>query len=299
MSFKNVIVVGGGGNLSPAIVDALVKSPHNYSVSVLSREQSTYQPPTGVKLFKTDYTHDSLVSALKGQDAVVSAVASSGSAITDQKKIIDAAIEAGVKRFFPSEYGSDTTSPLILNYAPRWSSKIEIRNYLKSKQDKLEWTVVFNGFFFDWGLKVGFISFNAKEKTATIYPKYKDVKFSATNLGDVGTAIAQSLSPSIAPKTANQILRIRTLTTSQSELLAAFERATGSKFTVKEVDLDAAVVEAKEKLSKGDFSGMGKLIHAAALDERTGNDFDKAGNVSNELLQLPSLQIDEAIRPFL
>lgn len=149
------------------------------------------------------------------------------------------------------------------------------------------------------GLRVGFIAFNAKEKTATIFPKYKDVKFSATNLGDVGTAIAQALSPGIAPKTANQLLRIRTLTTSQSELLAAFEKATGEKFTVIEADLDAAVTEAKEKLSKGDFSGVGTLIQAAVLDERTGNDFDKGGNVSNELLGLPSLQVEEAVRALL
>jgi hypothetical protein len=149
------------------------------------------------------------------------------------------------------------------------------------------------------GLRVGFIAFNAKEKTATIFPKYKDVTFSATNLADVGNAIAQALSPSIAPKTANQILRIRTLTASQSELLAAFEKATGEKFTVKEADLDAAVSEAKEKLSKGDFSGVGTLIQAAALDERTSNDFDKAGTVSNELLQLPSLQVEGAIKALL
>lgn len=148
-------------------------------------------------------------------------------------------------------------------------------------------------------MRVGFIPFNAKEKTAKIFPKYKDVKFSATNLGDVGTAIAQALSPSIAPKTANQILRIRTLTTSQSELLAAFEKATGEKFKVTEADFDAAVTEAKEKLSKGDFSGVGTLIQAAALDERTGNDFDKAGNVSNELLELPSLQVEEAVKALL
>jgi hypothetical protein len=222
-----------------------------------------------------------------------------------------------VKRFFPSEFGSDTTTQLSLDYFPGWGPKVEIRDYLKSKQDQIEWTVVFNGFFFDWcvfplpslgfnllmiknrGLKVGFIPFNAKEKTATIFPKYKDTKFSASNLGDVGKAIAQALSPGIAPKTANQILRIRTLTTSQSELLAAFEKATGEKFTVKEADLDAAVSEAKDKLSKGDFSGVGSLISAAALDERTGNDFDKAGTVSNELLQLPTAQVEGAIKALL
>ena len=81
--------------------------------------------------------------------------------------------------------------------------------------------------------------------------------------------------------------------------MAAFEKATGEKFKVTEADFDAAVTEAKEKLSKGDFSGVGTLIQAAALDERTGNDFDKAGNVSNELLELPSLQVEGAVKALL
>lgn len=55
-----------------------------------------------------------------------------------------------MKRFFPSEFGSDTTTQLALDYFPGWGPKVEIRDYLKSKEDKIEWTVVFNGFFFDW-----------------------------------------------------------------------------------------------------------------------------------------------------
>jgi hypothetical protein len=133
---------------SPAIVNALVASPHGYSVSVLSRQSSTYEPQAGIKLLKTDYTHESLVAALKGQDAVVSTI--SGTAIEAQKKVIDAAIAAGVKRYIPSEFGSDTTNPLALEYFPGWAQKVEVRKYLESKQDQIEWTVILTGLFFDW-----------------------------------------------------------------------------------------------------------------------------------------------------
>jgi uncharacterized protein YbjT (DUF2867 family) len=134
---------------SPSIINALLSSPHGYSVTIVSRESSSYQqPPAGAKLVKTDYSHDSLVAAFKGQDAVVSTIA--GNAIGDQTKIIDAAIAAGVKRFFPSEFGSDTDNTHALEYFPGWASKGEIRKYLESKQDQIEWTAIFNGFFFDW-----------------------------------------------------------------------------------------------------------------------------------------------------
>jgi uncharacterized protein YbjT (DUF2867 family) len=129
-------------------LNGLVSSPHGYSVSVLSRESSSYQPPAGIKLLKTDYSHDSLVSALKGQDAVVSAIGGTG--IPDQTKVIDAAIAAGVKRFIPSEFGSDTTNPVGVQRFPLWGQKAEVLKYLESKQDQIEWTAIFNGFFFDW-----------------------------------------------------------------------------------------------------------------------------------------------------
>ncbi|EER44708.1 isoflavone reductase [Histoplasma capsulatum H143] len=88
--------------LRSAIVSALLKSPHGYSVSTLSREGSSYSPPAGVTGLKSDYTHGSLVQALKGQDVVVSAIA--GAAVPEQTKVIDAAIEAGVKRTLKTDF---------------------------------------------------------------------------------------------------------------------------------------------------------------------------------------------------
>lgn len=126
---------------------ALLNSPEKYSVSVLSREASKYTPPAGVSNIKTDYTHDSLVQALKGQDAVVSVIAQD--ALLEQIKIIDAAIDAGVKRFVPSEYGSDTRNKHSHTRVPLFVMKYQVYEHLKKNQDKIEWTVLSSGPFLD------------------------------------------------------------------------------------------------------------------------------------------------------
>lgn len=148
-------------------------------------------------------------------------------------------------------------------------------------------------------LKIGFAGFIIPQRKATIYSKYKDVTFSVTTLDTVGRAVAQTLAPSIAPKTANKILRIRSVTTSQSAILAAFEDVTGQKWTIDEVDLDAEVKDAQEKLQRGDFSGAGKLIYGANLDERTESDWDRKGAVSNAVLELPNEDLKTIIRSVL
>ncbi|KAK7230019.1 hypothetical protein V2G26_002189 [Clonostachys chloroleuca] len=85
-SIKKVAIIGNG-----------------LDVTVISR--SSQEVPAGARALQADYNSiNSLSSALKGHDAVVSAVGAAG--IVGQKVIIDAAILAGVKRIIPGDYGS-------------------------------------------------------------------------------------------------------------------------------------------------------------------------------------------------
>lgn len=149
------------------------------------------------------------------------------------------------------------------------------------------------------GLKIGFLGFKIPDATAEIYSAYKDVSFSASTLDFIGQAVAQALAPSIAPKTANKQLRVRSITATQPEILAVFEEATGKKWTVNEVDLDARVKEAGEKLQRGDSSGVGSLIVGAVFDVEAGNNFDRTGDVSNALLELPDGDIKAIVKSVL
>lgn len=75
--------------------------------------------------------------------------------VATHKTIIDAAIQAGVKRIILSEFGTNvpelqTTEPL----AEIYRGKVEIRKYMESKEGQgLTWTGLVVGAFFDWYAK--------------------------------------------------------------------------------------------------------------------------------------------------
>jgi hypothetical protein len=120
-----------------------------FVVSVLTRTTSNSIFPENVKVFRTDYSEASLLEAIKGQDAVVSAIATFST--QQQKIIVDAAVKAGVKRFIPSEYGVDTSLPQISKILPPAQPKVDTIEYLKTKEkDGMGWTGICVGAWFDW-----------------------------------------------------------------------------------------------------------------------------------------------------
>ncbi|PGG96566.1 hypothetical protein GX51_07762 [Blastomyces parvus] len=284
-TLKNVIVTSASGKVGSTIVSALLNSPHGYSVSTLSREGSSYIPPAGVTNIKSDYTHDSLVQSLKGQDVVVSTIGPG--AVLEQIKVIDAAIEAGVKRFVPSDFGSDTRIKHSHTHVPFFVMKNQVFKHLQERQAEIEWTVFITGPLLDETLKVGFLGFDIANKTSTFWDeRFKNVRFSTARLTLVADAVAQALSPAISPKTANQLLAIRDVTVTFAELLTALETATGSPWPLNHADLDELVEEGKLKAANGDFSGVSHMIVRNILDVESGGDFDARGIVSNGLVEV-------------
>lgn len=65
--------------------------------------------------------------------------------------MIDAAVEAGVRRFLPSEYGVDNTNPAARELSPVFEKKGATIEYLQSEEGSgLEWTAVPTGMWLDW-----------------------------------------------------------------------------------------------------------------------------------------------------
>lgn len=100
-------------------------------MTLLSRSEKTDDDiPANVRRVAVDYNdNQSLVNALRAQDAVVSTT--SMEATLGQKLIIDAAIQAGVRRFIPSDFGSLTTDPAA-SQLPHHVHLVEIQKYLQS-----------------------------------------------------------------------------------------------------------------------------------------------------------------------
>lgn len=88
------------------------------------------------------------MEAFRGQDAVVSALGAGG--MHEQIKIIDAAVKAGVKRFLPSEYGSNTQNAKAAALVSFFELKVTIIEHLKKQESKgLSWTAIESGPAFD------------------------------------------------------------------------------------------------------------------------------------------------------
>jgi putative NADH-flavin reductase len=136
-----------GGTIGPVFISKLQSA--GFHVSVLAREASKATYPADIAVHRTDLSHSSLVQAFQGIDAVISAVATFN--VPDQIAMIDAAVEAKVKRFLPSEYGGDASLPDLDNIAPFAAPKQQVVEYLKTKESQgLSWTAVSVGAFFDY-----------------------------------------------------------------------------------------------------------------------------------------------------
>ncbi len=99
-------------------------------------------------VYRTDYSNSSLLAAFKGQDAGVNTITMP--LFSDQKGIITAAIEAGVNRYLPGEFGIDTSKRTTVEIVPFLKVKPEVVSYLRSVEDKITWTSIITGPFFDW-----------------------------------------------------------------------------------------------------------------------------------------------------
>jgi len=276
-AIKKVILVGATGNLGPAILKALQAS--SLETTILTRENSetAKSPPENTKVLTANYASvSSLAAAFAGQDAVVSTIA--GAALQDQQALIDAAVQAGVKRFIPSEFGSNVTNEKTRGLSV-FAGKVATVDYLKKKEEEITWSALLNGGFLDWGLKVGFLGVDIPNKKATLYDGGNS-PFSATILSDIGQAIVGILTH--PEETKNRYVFVQSAVVTQNKLLAAAEKATGEKFVIEHQNTEEVEKAGNEKIAKGDFSGFVDLIRRCVWGEGYGSDY--SDKLDNEIL---------------
>lgn len=298
-AIRKVAVVGGTGVTGRAVVDGLLNA--KFEVSILSRDPTKTTSPASVNVIKTDYSHDSIVEALKGQDAVVSTITTFS--VDEQKSIIDAAIEAGVRRFIPSEFGVDTSSPTLGEYVPPVKAKTATVGYLKTKEHTgLTWTGVIVGAFFDWCFGVpGLLGINVPGHSATIFDG-GDIAFEATNLAQIGRTVAAVLAPEHLSDTANRYVYVNSFTITQNQMVKAFEAASGKQFTLTQMSADAFMQGAQEKMradpEHGETweTGARESILLIMINYLKCCEYSKTKGLWNEKLGLPKESLEDTIK---
>ncbi|KAJ5881937.1 uncharacterized protein N7529_000609 [Penicillium soppii] len=284
----------GKGLLGSAILDQLVKS--GFKVTVLSRKKSSSDESSAdFSTVQVDYSSiDSLAAALQDHDAVVSTVGISG--ISGQKIMIDASIQAGVRRFIPSDFGALTTRPgaesLPLN-AP-W---IDVQAYLKEKalSRDIEYTLFAVGPFLEFVMSMPFLA-DVMTQEVRLYDNGEH-SFSSTSVLSIGKAVAGSLRNAEATK--NRLVSVHDIVLTQNKVLDLAKRysAPDVNWNITPVNAEAEVENILERIRTSglDLLNTLALLKAALLGGKFEAEFK---NLDNELVGLSTLSDDEFEKKF-
>ncbi|KAH6867335.1 putative isoflavone reductase family protein CipA [Thelonectria olida] len=219
-AIKNVLLVGGTGNVGSHILAALLRT--GLTVTVLTRGSRLF--PSGVVVKKVDYENSkSLFEAMQGQDAVVDASFSVENDVS--LKLIEAAATSGVYRFITSDFGLDPDLPGVHDLPVFERKKKSYEAVKKKARDTgLTYSLIVCGPFLDLNLSAGFAGIELKGRTATLFNDGKNV-IPWTTLEDIGTATAGTL---LHPEeTSNRPVYIHSVFMSQLQLLDAAKDALG------------------------------------------------------------------------
>ena len=337
MSSKlTVALAGATGNLGPAILKELLDA--SFQVRILSRTGSkslaSIKPHPAQTVKEVDYSSkESLVSALTGVDVAISTL--SNQTTPEQKLLIDASIEAGVKRFLPSEFGSDTVNPDCAKL-PVFGGKIAVQKYLKetvAKNPDFSYTLVMTSAFWDWGIKVGFIV-NAKDHFCRLIDGGKSISrdsfcyatpcskclpyqpstyvclcytnvhspgdrpFSLTRLSTIGKGVVGILHN--LPATANRPVYIHDTALSLNRLVSeiqAIDHTSTSDWSLPVVSSDDLVAESYAELKKPEPNIMKAMVDfLPKAIIGEGYGGDFTGRTDNELLGVKEVKGDDEIR---
>ncbi|KAK4547185.1 hypothetical protein LTR36_001406 [Oleoguttula mirabilis] len=291
MAIKNVSILGADGLLGRPILEALLAA--GFKVTVLKRQGSKspdqYPESVAVARVPDDMPVAFLKNTLRGQDALV--VAIKGTQTDVQKKLADACVAAGVKRFIPADFGScDSSSELTQELVPLYKNKTELREYLvqaANTNSAFSWSSVVCGHFFDWSLE--FVHIFLKERRADVLND-GEKKSSMATLARVGEVTARILQR--PEQTANQMVYVQSFCVSQNEVIRAFEQATGEKWQVAKLDAEEFKDAEKAKADKGEKAALEELVwYLGAVDA----DWTKNEGFAMKILGLEDEDLQEAV----
>ncbi len=148
---KIIVIAGATGNLGSKIVNALLAKDAEVRAIVRLEtdiEKIKVLEQKGVKVFQVDTSNKAGISKhCIGAHCIVSALSGLRETIIDTQKIfLDAAVEANVQRFIPSDYSSDFTN-LKQGQNRNLDFRREFHNYINKTPIKA--TTIFNGPFMD------------------------------------------------------------------------------------------------------------------------------------------------------
>lgn len=302
----SLIAAQSGGTIGKYITEALLKTG-KHKVTAITREDSNNSLPAGVLSKKVNYDNqESLVEALRGQDALIITMNVMAPPET-QAKLIDAAAAAGVPWVLPNEFGGDPLNVEMGRDTMIGDRKLPFRDQIE-KLGKSSWIGVACGFWYEFSLggSENRYGFNFPNRAVTLLDDGK-TKINTSTMPQVGRAVAALLSLKVLPDNKddkspnltsfkNKPLYISSFTICQEDMLSSVLRVTGTKLS----DWKVTHTTSKERfesgqalLKQGDRMGFGRLLYARAFYPHSNGNFGATKGLHNELLGLPQEDLDK------
>lgn len=280
-----------------------------HNVTALTRAGSTSSLPEGVKVAEIDYeNHDSIVKALNGQDALIITLGVTAPPDTEAK-LVRAAADAGVPWILPNEWGTDTQDVSSRNDTLIGETKVKTQALIR-ELGKSSFIAVATGFWYEWSLGIAVAwGFDFKARKVTFFDDGK-TKIVSSTWPQVGRGVAALLSLPIKAEGGlsekecleqfrNGYVYFNSFTLNQEDMFESVLRVTGTKredWTIEHQDVKERYKEGMEQFKKGDRQGFGKLLYARIFYPDGSGNMEVTRGLSNELLELPKDDMDEATK---
>ena len=307
---ENIAIVGVGGRSGSAITDALIRGK-KHRVTAITRSDSTNTVPSGLHdVKKVDYnSHSSLVRALEGQEVLIITMAVMAPKET-QPKLIDAAVEAGVKWIMPNEWGVDHTKEEMSKDTMMLDRFVAVRKYIDNVgADKTRWIGLCCGFWYEFSLAgtEARYGFDFEEKALTLYDD-GETKINTSTWPQVGLAVARLLSMKILPDDEkdkspclshykSKSVYVSSFFVSQRDMFESVLRVTGDSekdWKITQEDVVERYNRGQQVLKEGKMVGFGILLYARVFYKDGAGDFND--KLDNDVLGLPKEDLDEATK---
>ncbi|KAK0392852.1 hypothetical protein NLU13_2346 [Sarocladium strictum] len=228
MTFQklSVVVVGGSGETGRSIMAALLALPDQFTVTALARpssvSNSVFQDfaKLGAIVKPADaQDKDALVPVLTGADVVISCIQLYHAAT--QNPLIEAAHEAGVKRFVPSFWATACPPGGVMQLRDAKEASL---NTIKALY--LPYTVIDVG----WWLQISIPLVPSGKLDSVVTAPAREIvgdgsaRTAVTDQVDIGRFVARIIAD---PRTLNKQVFAYGQVTSQNDIFAAVERHTG------------------------------------------------------------------------
>ncbi|KAK4121173.1 hypothetical protein N657DRAFT_577997 [Parathielavia appendiculata] len=246
---SKILIFGGTGTIGRYITSAVLRAKPAFQQVVLFTSPNSAQAKAqqlekwrseGLSVVVGDLTSEADVkAAYNGVDTVISAVGRGG--LQHQIKLLELAEASdSVRWFLPSEFGTDIEHNDKSPDEPPHQLKLQVRKYIRENLRRVKVTYVVTGPYFDmWvdaapGLEVagGFVP----EKKQAYVIEGGNGRVGFCTMPDVGKFVVATLK---SPESSfGKALKVQSFVVTPNEVLAEYERQTGSKWEVTKTPLD-------------------------------------------------------------